>query len=194
MINTRKLYSRSRNFNDIPDNNNYTCDEIRKWLGTEKHYSNQLKEFFFNKLNDQNCMKGSVAMFHTIQYSKMKGKGKFLTSTSKCQEIDKNVVLLLSNFSINNNYSHFLHSLLRLFCSLIDAKWIVWDENMNKFIKKENFVIWLDEALKMNSQKMNWIKLLNNQTRLLINIPDKSCITATNLLYGSGCVRLLPPG
>lgn len=27
--------------------NNYTCDEVMRWLGTEKHYSNDKKEMLF---------------------------------------------------------------------------------------------------------------------------------------------------
>eukprot|EP01041_Mallomonas_annulata_P004347 gene4347-8655_t len=175
----------------VADSHNYTCDELKRWLGTEKHYSNDLKDFFFGKME---CQGGSVALYRSIRFHKINKKGKFASKpTLKCSLSDDYAAILLSNFSINNNYSHFLHALLRLFCALIDVRWIAWSDEAGAYIRLQDFSIWVDESLRIDSRKMEWLNLFGNKTRLLSTLSEGSCVQATNLLYGSGCVRLLPP-
>ncbi len=197
----------------VPDTGNYTCDELTRWLGTEKHYSNKNREVLFG-LNegDENCKKQPVLLLHDVKFGRATAKGAasyFRTSTIKgksnndkqvvCQRKDNNVVAYLSNFSINNNFSHFLHGLLRLFCALIDAKWIVWDDTLDipKFVVKVEYTIWLDEYFKLDENKLKWLSAMGGSIyHLGKNLPASSsgsCAYAKNLIYGSGCVKLLPP-
>jgi hypothetical protein len=115
-----------------------------------------------------------------------------------CAKSYSKAVIFFSNFSINNNFSHFLHALLRLFCSLVDSQLIVWDRFSRLFIKPEEYVIWLDENLRLTEHQINWLLPLafSNSEKFLVYLnktPKESCISAENLIYGSGCVRLLPP-
>lgn len=75
---------------------------------------------------------------------------------TKCNERDEYAVAFLSNFSINNNFSHFLHGLLRLFCALIDGKYIIWDPRTNKFVERVKYTIWLDENFRLTDEKRSW--------------------------------------
>jgi hypothetical protein len=100
------------------------------------------------------------------------------------------VIVWLSNFSINNNFSHFLHGLLRLFCALIDARYLVWDPKSNKFIQAVPYTIWLDENFKLEPEKHTWLKSMGGTIRHLKN---NNCVSATRIVYGSGCVRFLSP-
>jgi hypothetical protein len=111
-------------------------------------------------------------------------------------------VLFLSNYSINNNFSHFLHALLRLFCALVDAHWIEQDEVSGIFVKRRDFVIWVDEWFKLTDEKRVWIGALSSSIRKLPApgagsrrgaFAGSACPAAKELIYGSGCVRLLPP-
>ena len=44
-------------FSNVAETSNYTCQELIRWLGTEKHYSNDKKNVLFGLLlaNDINC-------------------------------------------------------------------------------------------------------------------------------------------
>lgn len=70
-------------------------------------------------------------------------------------------VILLSNFSVNNNYSHFLHALLRLFCALIDAGLLVLegaekqgarggDTQQGGVVRAGNITLWIDNNLQVS--------------------------------------------
>jgi hypothetical protein len=101
-------------------------------------------------------------------------------------------VIFLSNFSLNNNFSHFLHGLLRLFCALMDARLLVWNSKTLTFTKTTDYVIWLDENVKVSKLNDEWFSLLG-RTRHLKTGKSIECFSADKLVYGSGCVRLLPP-
>ncbi len=173
-----------RNHSNIPETGNFTCDELVRWLGTEKHYSNDKKNILFGllALNHPNCEGYPYLRLEDISYGIFNGKRTFfynspksidnnnknqnkeksaLTTYKKCLIEDDVVVVFLSNFSINNNFSHFLHGLLRLFCSLIDSKIFIWDHDKQTFIKTRNYTIWLDENLRLNKEKMIWFRLLS---------------------------------
>ena len=193
------LYDFTSGFQNAAVTGNYSCDELTRWLGSEKHYSNDKKDVLFGLLANKDCREKPVIMLQNVGFGwSMKGANKrsFFQSnrgSEHCKENDKYAVAYLSNFSINNNFSHFLHGLLRLFCALLDARWIVWDGN--NFVQKVNYTIWLDEFFKQSEAKMVWIKSLGGNTRSMAAsyLPKGQCAMATNLLYGSGCVRLLPP-
>ncbi len=113
---------------------------------------------------------------------------------SKCSLWDELAVVFLSNFSINNNFSHFLHGLLRLFCALIDAHLIIWDLTSQRFVQRMKYSIWLDEYWKLNPTKIEWLSSLGGSLRFLgKEVQRGDCIGSTKLIYGSGCVKLLPP-
>ena len=195
--------SDSVDFGKVAENGNYTCDEMVRWLGTEKHYSNPKKDILFSFLANEDCRKQPVVLLKDISYGwpKQGGKRTFFLNSGKgnmspqqCEAHDEYAVAYLSNFSINNNFSHFLHGLLRLFCSLTDAGIIKWDQTQNKFIQTRNYTIWLDEYFKINNEKTQWLKSFGATLKSLSKVPSKgNCISSSNLLYGSGCVRLLPP-
>lgn len=176
---------------------NYTCEELKRWLGSEKHYANNLKTFFFSLLNDNSdCSSSPTLNFENIKYENARRPTSFSqykSKTESCATHDKAAVIFLSNFSINNNYAHFLHALLRLFCSLIDAKWIRWNSSENSFTKFTPFTIWIDPAVKLDEKKLQWFQLLHVNIRPLGMIPVGECVTASTLVYGSGCAGLLPP-
>mmetsp|Transcript_24590 Transcript_24590/g.35272 ORF Transcript_24590/g.35272 Transcript_24590/m.35272 type:complete len:388 (+) Transcript_24590:379-1542(+) len=120
------------------------------------------------------------------------------TKNVKCASRDEYAVAFLSNFSINNNFSHFLHGLLRLFCALIDAQFIVWDIATNSFIHRVKYTIWLDEFFRLTKEKEGWLQSFipagkATMRSLSMDTKDNQCVSTSNLLYGSGCVRLLPP-
>ena len=187
-------------FSFARDKGNYTCDELTRWLGSEKHYSNDKKEIIFRLLAGTNCYnKGvPVIMLSNVNFG---SKRKYfldksaLIDSQKCKVKDNYVVTFLSNFSINNNFSHFLHGLLRMFCALLDAQWIVWDEENDKFIKNHNFTIWIDEFFKLTPSKKFWLDAFGVKLRSLNtqSLGKGQCVSAKVLLYGSGCVKLLPP-
>jgi len=197
-------------FRNLRERGNYTCDELTRWLGSEKHYSNDKKEVLFGLLADKDCRKAPVVFLSDLHFGfTAKGVGKrlfFQTPMAPgakkkgemkplCGMKDELVVVYLSNFSINNNFSHFLHGLLRLFCALIDANWIHWDVTSKTFVQHANYTIWLDEYFRLDDHKTTWLKAMGGQLRQLGQaVTSKgSCITAGKALYGSGCVKLLPP-
>jgi hypothetical protein len=178
-------------------------------MGNEKHYSNDKREALFGMLTGHNCLRNPtpVVLLDNVSFGARRKYFQQPTSSSvssssgrkggACKSKDEYVVTFLSNFSINNNFSHFLHGLLRLFCALLDARWIVWDSATLKFVKTVNYTIWLDEYFKMMPEKLAWITALSMggkvQSLGTKALPVGECVTATHLLYGSGCVKLLPP-
>ena len=174
------LYSKPislHDFNKVAERGNYTCDELKRWLGSEKHYSNsERKKYFFSLLQDDSkCNeKPSLLLSNmswgwdmpsftsaddlTLKGKKKGGKSSYSVISEKrqCGLIDKKAVVFLSNFSIKHNFSHFLHALLRLFCALVDARYLVWDQQLSKFTKQENFTLWLDEFLPTSQVHMQW--------------------------------------
>lgn len=198
------ISSAALDFSTVADNGNYTCDELTRWLGTEKHYSNDKKEILFGLVAGKNCYKSGVPVIlledMTFSYLKTNGKRNFAhASTIEILKLkntvkDEYAVAYLSNFSINNNFSHFLHGLLRLFCALLDAKWLVWDDSTATFVARVNYSIWLDEYFKLSPSKMIWLQALGGTVKPLGSLLTKGSYASTSvLLYGSGCVKLLPP-
>lgn len=185
---------------DLVETGNYTCDEMVRWLGTEKHYSNNKKEILFGLMAATNCEPRSVMQLQHVSFgwSPVSNKRTFFFNTApnakQCTAHDDFAVAYLSNFSINNNFSHFLHGLLRLFCALVDARLIQYDPASDRFHQTRNFTIWLDEYFKLNPAKETWLRSFGGQLRPLAREPSKgNCVSSTQLLYGSGCMRLLPP-
>jgi hypothetical protein len=188
---------------DVADMSSYTCSEIVKWVRNEKHYSNddvfrQLEALLVNG----NCSNMQALEFMNIAYKKNGGKFiKSVNETVSCGIHVPNAVIFLSNFSINNNFSHFLHALLRLFCALVDARFIVWDRFTKQFVKPVAYSIWLDPNLKMDKAKLAWLAPLTYTKDLagphaVVHLKDlsrKDCVSSDKLIYGSGCVKLLPP-
>lgn len=222
----------------VAETGNYTCDELIRWLGTEKHYSNEKKQVIFGLVKEADCTKkpslyaeavkfgaaqgkrsffvddisklragrlSSASSDATVGSGKRKGRGKSQSSDAsvvaaalkekKCSQQDDFVVAYLSNYSINNNFSHFLHGLLRLFCALLDARVLVWQEQpVQRFVQTRNYTIWLDEYFKLSPEKEQWLRSFGGQLRSLKSFPPPGdCVSSNTLLYGSGCVRLLPP-
>ena len=199
-----KIVSRSVEFASVADSGNYTCDELTRWLGTEKHYSNDKKEVLFGLLVGKDCFanKAPVIFLDDMSFgyqSSSDARTFFQNTPSKlvqrpCSIRDEYAVAFLSNFSINNNFSHFLHSLLRLFCALLDARWLVWDPESSSFIQKVKYSIWLDEYFKISDSKLIWLGALGGTVRSMgKSLAKGSCVSTSVLLYGSGCVKLLPP-
>lgn len=190
-------------YSHVAENNSYSCDELTRWIGTEKHYSNDKKDILFRYITRNNdCIhqKIPVILLNHISYgwTTSGDKRSFFNSTiiesNKCRAgTDTNVVIFLSNYSINNNFSHFVHGLLRLFCALIDARWLQWNNQLNTFETRVNYTLWLDEYFKVSSVKRKWIETLGVNIRFLKDVNKGQCVFGQNVLYGSGCVRLLPP-
>lgn len=192
----------SLDFSRVAETGNYTCDELIRWLGTEKHYSNPKKDVLFSFMVNKDCGNQPVVLLSEVSYGwqTVSSKRSFFrnalqpqTQHKQCDEQDEYAVAYLSNFSINNNFSHFLHGLLRLFCSLTDASILVWDIKQNKFIQTRKYSIWLDEYFKLSSEKQKWLESFGGTLRQLSKTPKGNCVSSEKLLYGSGCVRLLPP-
>lgn len=201
-------------YRQIAETGNFTCDELVRWLGTEKHYSNDKKNILFGllALKHPHCEEHPYMMLESISFGLYNGKRTFfyneptqtgkapkdkspITPYKKCSVEDDVVFAYLSNFSINNNFSHFLHGLLRLFCALIDARIFVWNHEQQRFVKTREYTIWLDENLKLDSQKLLWFQAFEGKVRSLAEISKThgDCISSKQLIYGSGCTRLLPP-
>ncbi len=187
---------------NVHEQGNYTCDEILRWIGTEKHYSNDKKEILFGLLAGKSCESNPVMLLDDVSFGwSPSGKRSFFSnprvngkSAKKCFANDDYVIAFLSNFSINNNFSHFLHAILRLFCALIDGRLIKYNIVEKKFYNSANYSIWLDEYFKMSPEKTVWLNALGGTIRHLSKIPKKGdCVSSKVLQYGSGCVRLLPP-
>jgi len=182
---------------EVAVHGNFTCDELTRWVGTEKHYSNQYKNNVFDMLKGKDCRSRPHLFFRNIQYGCSKGMPVFAEQPKQITPADASAVLLLSNFSINNNYSHFLHALLRLFCALLDARWIEPDGS-GGFVRRREFVVWVDEWFKLTDEKRVWIGSLGGSSIRKLTAPGSSpsgtaCPAATEMIYGSGCVQLLPP-
>ena len=203
-IQRRSIAADKVDFSLVADIGNYTCDELTRWLGSEKHYSNDKKESIFSLLAGKDCWSNNAPVIFlgdmTFGYSNSIQKKTFMQSvghqTAKVDYVveDQFAVAFLSNFSINNNFSHFLHSLLRLFCALLDAKWLVWDSATSRFIPKVKYSIWLDEYFKLSPSKMVWLNALGGTVKPLGTLLTMESRASTKtLLYGSGCVKLLPP-
>jgi hypothetical protein len=47
---------------------NYTCSELVRWLGAEKHYSNPKKEILFKFLANKDCSNQPVVLLDSISY------------------------------------------------------------------------------------------------------------------------------
>ena len=195
-------------WSDLAETGNYTCDELKRWIGKEKHYSNHNRDVLFAlDQGDDVCKKRPVLLMRDVSYGRPPSAKANTPSTYfanprnsagmlsyQCQQENNNVVAYLSNFSINNNFSHFLHGLLRLFCALIDAQWIVWNENKHIFERKVDYTIWLDEYFKLDANKSAWLSAMGDKVlHLAKDRPINSCIHAKTLIYGSGCVKLMPP-
>ena len=191
-------------FSSVADRGNYTCDELTRWLGSEKHYSNDKKEAIFNLLAGKDCWSSTAPVIFlqdiTFGYSNALRKKTFMQSVdsqiTKSHYVveDQFAVAFLSNFSINNNFSHFLHSLLRLFCALLDAKWLQWDSVSGRFVPKVRYSIWLDEYFKISPSKLVWLNALGGTVKPLGTLLNQESYASSKvLLYGSGCVKLLPP-
>lgn len=184
-------------FSFVRERGNYTCDELTRWLGTEKHYSNDKKEIIFQLIGDKKCENVPALILSNIAYGWQKGSKRtfyeWSSTSGKSCDIDQYGVAYLSNFSINNNFSHFLHGILRLFCALIDAGWIVWSPESNSFQRPHEFTLWIDEFFKVNDMKLTWLKSISPNIKVLRSVGKGECVLARNFLYGSGCVKLLPP-
>ena len=196
-------------FSDVAETGNFTCDEVMRWVSTEKHYSNDRKKVLFSLLKSQSCINKDEANIRSIElkdisygWAQTKNQKSFFYNPHEkgnahykdCSIHDDYAVSFLSNFSINNNFSHFLHGLLRLFCALLDARYIVWDKKRSAFRKQHNYTIWLDENFRLTDDKRVWLNSFDSELRSLAKVPAKGqCIASNRLLYGNGCTRLLPP-
>jgi hypothetical protein len=176
-----------------------SCPELLVWLGTEKHYSNDKRTALFAMTKGMDCaaatQASSALRLESVQFE---GSAKvFSRSSGQCTQHDDLAVVLLSNFSINNNYSHFLHALLRLFCALVDSGLIVWDADRSGLVRRgHRFTLWMDNNLKLTAQKRLWLQAVigdGGQLRALSDVSPKECVSASTLIYGSGCAFLLPP-
>jgi hypothetical protein len=228
---------------DVADAGEYTCKDLQFWLHSEKHYSNQetyaqllalaeagaaavpncsnaqswvLKYVSFG--SPQTSVVGARAGKVYMRYapassSAMSGDAAVMPSI-KCRKTFRKVVIFLSNFSINNNFSHFLHALLRLFCALIDARLLVWDRYRKAFVQPEPYTLWLDERVRLDAAKMEWLRPLSYRGDIqsadgqtsgsvfessartpILQLRDvrEGAVCAEEVIYGSGCVKLLPP-
>ena len=188
----------THDFSDAAEIGNYSCNQLKKWIRIEKHYSNIRKESFFNEL--KNCEKTPSIELYNYKYIYQKDdknllKKSFhkLKSSDKCKVHDDYVITYMSSFSINHNFSHFLHSLLRLFCALLDARYVVWDNVSQSFKAAVDYVIWMDENVKFGKNEMIWIRMMGARIRHVKEYKRGDCFAAKRLVYGSGCAKLLPP-
>lgn len=183
----------SVSFNRIADNRNYSCDEIIRWLGTEKHYSNDKKNVLFGLVAQSGlgCQQPYIVL-KDISFGSSKNMRTFFhnprdkagQTEKECTADDKLAVVLLSNFSINNNFSHFLHALLRLFCALLDAHIIEWNTALEVFEVKQKYTLWLDEYFKLNPEKNQWLRSFGGEVRSLRDL-GKLCISCPICVYFS---------
>jgi hypothetical protein len=177
----------------VRDNGTYSCSELQRWVRTEKHYSNDRKNSLFQLMTETSCSKSQAIQLSDVIYSQYTKNEKYFSHKEvKCAIKDALAAIFLSNFSINHNFSHFIHALLRLFCSLVDARWLQWDHSSERFLIPNEFVVWFDENFKLTGHLLEWVKPFGNH-RELSSIPKGGCASAKTLVYGSGCVKLLPP-
>lgn len=184
-------------YSSAPDQGEYTCDELKRWLGSEKHYSHPEKKrtLFAMMEDDTKCKKNPAMMIENVHFGTTTGvkRGYFQGSNVQCETTDDVAVIMLSNFSIKHNFSHFLHSLLRLFCALIDAKLLVWNTSTKKYERAVDFTLWYDENLPLTDVSRKWYNAISIKSRSLREVKRGSCVSAKKVVYGNGCVKLLPP-
>ena len=61
-------------------------------------------------------------------------------------------------------------------------------------MQKVDYTLWLDEYFKLTAQKRQWLNALApNIMHLGQDLKTGGCVSAEKLIYGSGCVRFLPP-
>jgi hypothetical protein len=181
-------------FSNVADNGTYSCSELQKWSKVEKHYSNDRSKSFFQMMESDKCAAAPVMTLSSVRYSQSSENNFFSPlKDGSCTSHDKNAIIFLSSFSINHNFSHFLHGVLRLFCALMDAHFIVWDDVSNAFVAAVDYVIWIDENFKTSPQILKWLGALGQIRQLSSLRNNRDCVSADRLVYGSGCVKLLPP-
>ena len=177
-------------FGNISEHGIYSCEELQRWSKAEKHYSNEKRTSLFSLMTEESCHTAPVVTLRNVKYD----SGQFSSSVAtSCGHVDPVAVAFFSNFSINHNFSHFMHALIRLFCALIDAQLIVWNELTRRFMHTRPFVVWLDRDLKVPRAMMPWLLALNENTFHLSSVGTGKCRAAEKVIYGSGCVKLLPP-
>jgi hypothetical protein len=187
-------------FSDATETGNYSCSELKHWIRIEKHYSNIRKEGFFAEL-DPDCTTNPALQLQFSKYTYQKDEKSLLkkafSRTSRpdeCKVHDEYAIMYMSSFSINHNFSHFLHSLLRLFCALLDAQFVVWNQITQTFEERVKYVIWMDENVKLGENEMIWMRMMGTHIRhVKKEISRGECLSANQLVYGSGCAKLLPP-
>lgn len=183
--------NQSRNFSGVAVRGGIGCDELLVWLGTEKHYSNDKRQALFEMTRDLDCaaLPAPVLRLPAVRFDDT--RKTFARSSARCPTHDREAVVLLCNFSINNNYSHFLHALLRLFCALVDGGFVVWTDGA--WTRPAPIVLWLDNNFKLTESKLAWIRAVIGTEGVLRRLGEGGCVSADSLVYGSGCARLLPP-
>lgn len=183
-----------RNFSAVAGRGGLGCAELLVWLGTEKHYSNDKRKALFGMAGDLDCSSFGAPVLRLPHVRFDGGSKSFSRSSARCPAHDRTAVVLLCNFSINNNYSHFLHALLRLFCALVDGGLVVWSEG--GWTRPRPIVLWLDNNFKLSETKLAWLRAVVGREGVLRRLADLGggdCLSAESLLYGSGCAALLPP-
>lgn len=193
--------SRALDFSGAADSGNYSCLQLKRWIKIEKHYSNIRKEGFFEELDPSLCKESPALQLRKTKYTYMKNDKAYLkhafssweSGDKKCKVHDEHAVIYMSSFSINHNFSHFLHSLLRLFCALLDARFIVWNNESQSFDARVKYVIWMDENVKLGKNEMEWMRMMGGTLRHLRDYKQGDCFSSNQLVYGSGCAKLLPP-
>ena len=58
----------SDKFDDLADTGNYTCDALIRWLGSEKHYSNNKKDILFGLLANKDCSSQPVLLLDKVSF------------------------------------------------------------------------------------------------------------------------------
>lgn len=189
----------THDFSDAADTGNYSCSQLKHWIKIEKHYSNIRKEGFFDELA-ADCKQNPALQLHFSKYTYQKDEKSLLkkafsrtSRTDECRVHDEHAIMYMSSFSINHNFSHFLHSLLRLFCALLDARFVVWNQETQAFEARVDYVIWMDENVKLGVNEMLWMRMMGAKIRHIKEFRRGDCFSANQLVYGSGCAKLLPP-
>lgn len=77
-------------FSSIAANDSYSCPELKKWVSTEKHYSNKRKDSLFSLMVD--CEKQPVVSVDNVEYTR---KSYFIPNEKKCKNHDKVAVSIL---------------------------------------------------------------------------------------------------
>ena len=190
----------THDFSLAAETGNYTCSQLKRWIKIEKHYSNIRKEGFFDELA-ADCKSNPALQLQFSKYTYQRDDKALLkkafsrtSSADKCKIHDEYAIMYMSSFSINHNFSHFLHSLLRLFCALLDAQYVVWNKLTEMFDARVDYVIWMDENVKLGPNEMTWMRMMGARIRHVKEECKRGdCLSANKLVYGSGCAKLLPP-